>query len=79
MYGLNNEDRVQLFMETKKKPIKTSIVKIGTLIEDIEEEFLNKIEEVLQSQDEIIFGEDTSSKYHFNLLVSALETFTLQD
>merc|ERR1712072_795513 len=29
------------------------------LIEDIEEEFLNKIEEVLQSQDEIIFGEDT--------------------
>ena len=59
MHGLNDEDRIQLFMETQKKPIKTSIIKIGTLIEEIEEEFLNKIEEVLQSQDELTFGEDT--------------------
>ena len=59
MHGLSDEDRIQLFMETKKKPIKTSIIKIGTLIEKIEEEFLNKIEEVLQSQDELTFGEDT--------------------
>ena len=59
MHGLNDEDRIQLFMETKKKPIKTSIIKIGTLIEEIEDEFLNKIEDVLQSQDELTFGEDT--------------------
>ena len=59
MHGLNDEDRIQLFMETKKKPIKTSITKIGNLIENIEEEFLDKIEEVLQSQDELTFHGDT--------------------
>ena len=32
MHSLNDEDRIQLFMETKKKPIKTSITKIGNLI-----------------------------------------------
>ena len=39
-HGLNNEDRIQLFMETHKKPIKTNAMKIGDLILDIETEFL---------------------------------------
>jgi hypothetical protein len=51
MHSLNDEDRKQLFMEAKKKPIKPSIIKIGALIEKIEEDFLSKIEEVLQSRD----------------------------
>ena len=38
-HGLNNEDRMQLFMETHKKPIKTNAMKIGNLILDIETEF----------------------------------------
>ena len=38
-HGLNNEDRIQLFMETHKKPIKTNAMKIGDLILDIETEF----------------------------------------
>jgi len=57
--GLSDNDRIQLFMNTKKKPIKTSITKIGTLIDKLDEEFLDKIEEVLQSQDELKFDGNT--------------------
>ena len=57
--GLTDNDRIQLFMHTKKKPIKTSVLKIKELLEDLEEEFLNKIEDVLQSQDELTFDGNT--------------------
>ena len=46
-HGLSDNDRIQLFMNTQKKPIKTSVTKISTLINKLEEEFLDKIEEVL--------------------------------
>ena len=58
-HGLNNEDRIQLFMETHKKPIKTNAMKIGDLILNIETEFLNRVEGVLQSQDELTFDGNT--------------------
>ena len=53
--GLSDQDRIQLFMNTQKKPIKTSVLKIRDLIDNLQEEFLDKIEEVLQSQDELTF------------------------
>ena len=46
-------------METHKKPIKTNAMKIGDLILDIETEFLNRVEGVLQSQDELTFDGNT--------------------
>ena len=57
--GLSDQDRIQLFMNTQKKPIKTSVLKIRDLINNLQEEFLDKIEEVLQSQDELTFDGNT--------------------
>ena len=59
VHGLTNHDRIQLFMNTQKKPIKTSILKVGELIDDIEDHFLDKIEAVLQSQDGLAFDGNT--------------------
>jgi hypothetical protein len=46
-------------MNTQKKPIKTSVLKIRDLIDNMQDEFLDKIEEVLQSQDELTFDGNT--------------------
>ena len=46
-------------MNTQKKPIKTDVLKIRDLIDNMQEEFLDKIEEVLQSQDELTFDGNT--------------------
>ena len=49
----------QLFMNTQKKPIKADALKIRYLIDNMQEDFLDKIEEVLHSQDELTFDGNT--------------------